>query len=98
MTKEKRPPRAFTLTLDEELAEFVDSVRRAEGMESSAAATRHLLRSLQGATPEDGLMRSVRLRAYEEVKRVTLTRVTESLHQLCAEMEEAARLLGREEG
>lgn len=97
MAKEKRPPRAFTLTLDEELAEFIDGVRQAEGMESSAAATRHLLRSLQGITPEDGLMRSMRLRAYEEVKRLILTRMTEALHQLCAEMEEAARLLGREE-
>lgn len=94
MAKEKRPPRAFTLTLDEDLAEFIEGVRVAEGFESSAAATRHLLRSVQGATPEDGYLRSVRLRAYEEVKRVVLTRANEALHQICTEMEQAARMLG----
>lgn len=92
--KQTRARRAFTLTLDEDLAEMVENVQQIEGFDTPAGAVRHLLRASQAATPEDGLMRSIRLRAYEEVKRVTLTRVTEALHQLCREMEDAARKLG----
>ena len=94
MARDKKLPRAFTLTLPDDLLEFVEDVRVAEGFDSSAAAIRHLLRTLQGATPEDGLMRSARLRAYEEVKRAVLTQTSEALHRICAEMEQAARLLG----
>ncbi len=98
MAKEKRSLRQFTLTLDDDLADYVENTRRSEGFESSAAAARHLLRSVQAATPEEGAIRATRLRVYEEVKRAVLTRVSESLHNITTEVEQAIGLLGGHDG
>lgn len=85
---ERRAPKSFTLTLDEDLAAIVEQTRLEEGMESSSAAVRHMLRVASAATPRDGVLHSVKARVYEELKRWALGRFSMKLAEIQNELKD----------
>ena len=85
--------RHFTLTLDPYLAQGVSAWMRDNSFDNGPEAIRALLRIAIAASPEEGMIEAMKTKAWNEVRRFSLTRVSAAHDEIAAQMRDQLSMM-----
>jgi len=80
--------RHFSCTLDPTLAQAVHNYMTEQGMDNLSEAVRSLCRIALASTPEDGAIEAARIRAWNEVRNFSMSRLAIAHAEIAAVLRE----------
>lgn len=85
--------RHFSLTLDKALAEGIEAWMRDNQFDNGPEAIRALLRMALAASPAEGMIEAAKFKAWNEVRRFSMSRVAAAHEEIAAQMRDQLSLM-----
>lgn len=84
--------RHFTVTLDSNLADAIESWMRDNQFDNGPEAIRALCRMALAATPAEGMLDAMKVKAWNEVRRFSMSRVAAAHDEIADQIREQLRM------
>lgn len=85
--------RHFTITLDPQLAEMVGTWMAENNFDNGPEAIRALCRMAIAASPAEGLIEAMKMKAWNEVRHFSLSRVATAHEEIAAQMRDQLNMM-----